>query len=168
MSLSLYVLRHGKADWGAEFSGDHERPLNELGRAAAALVGRFLRRIDEVPGLVLVSSALRARTTVEEASRAGEWSSEVVVEKALYGASPRLVIDVVRGHRATEQRVMTAGHEPWCSELITEFTLGRPPHFPPAGLARVDFELTGWDQLVPGRGALRWFVTPDVLQALDE
>lgn len=47
-------------------AGDHARPLAEVGRKAAALVGAELKKLGEKPELVLVSSALRTRQTFEE------------------------------------------------------------------------------------------------------
>ena len=69
MTLTLYVLRHGKSDWQAAYGADHDRPLKKRGREAAQLVGRLLSSADEAPDHILSSSALRARTADGETIR---------------------------------------------------------------------------------------------------
>jgi broad specificity phosphatase PhoE len=70
---TLYFARHGQTDWNAErrLQGQHDIPLNSLGRAQAAqcgviLRGMFARDGVNAAGLDYVSSPLgRARDTME-------------------------------------------------------------------------------------------------------
>jgi probable phosphoglycerate mutase len=69
----LYFARHGQTDWNAErrLQGQHDIPLNSLGRVQAAQCGTILRGLFEREGvrageLDYVSSPLgRARETME-------------------------------------------------------------------------------------------------------
>ncbi|HWL31831.1 MAG TPA: histidine phosphatase family protein [Xanthobacteraceae bacterium] len=69
----LYFVRHGETDWNRErrLQGQHDIPLNDLGRAQAARCGVVLRGLLErhrraADGLDFVSSPLgRARETME-------------------------------------------------------------------------------------------------------
>lgn len=69
----LYFARHGQTDWNAErrLQGQHDIPLNSLGRIQAAQSGRILRELFVREGLQVadfdyVSSPLgRARETME-------------------------------------------------------------------------------------------------------
>jgi broad specificity phosphatase PhoE len=69
----LYFARHGQTDWNAErrLQGQHDIPLNSLGRIQAAQSGRILRELFVREGLQAadfdyVSSPLgRARETME-------------------------------------------------------------------------------------------------------
>lgn len=69
----LYFARHGQTDWNAErrLQGQHDIPLNSLGRIQAAQSGRILRELFVREGLQpadfdYVSSPLgRARETME-------------------------------------------------------------------------------------------------------
>ena len=58
----LLIMRHAKSDWGSGLA-DHERPLNKRGTKAAAAMGKALAAMEEIPDLVISSTATRAATT---------------------------------------------------------------------------------------------------------
>ena len=159
----LYVLRHGKSDWSADFSSDHERPLAARGRKAAALIGHVVSSLGQVPDLVVTSTATRASDTAELAAAAGRWDCPIEREPALYGASTETVLDVIRRRGEDHDRVMLVGHQPTWSELIGRLTGGSAVHFPTAALARLDLALEDWEALHWNSGSLAWLVTPKLL-----
>ena len=64
----LILLRHGKAEADAPTGQDFDRALTGRGRRDAALVARELAEAGSAPDLVLVSPAVRAKETWEEAA----------------------------------------------------------------------------------------------------
>ncbi len=163
MTLSLYVLRHAKAERDG-FADDHERPLRKRGRKAARAIGRFLTRIGEVPELVLASSAVRARETAELALAAGHWETRLELQDGIYEASPATLSRIAAAVTGAE-RVLVVGHQPALSLWIRALTGGREPAFPTGALARLDFELARWSALRAGAGTLHWLVTPALIAA---
>lgn len=163
MTRSLYLLRHGKSDWGAEHAGDHERPLKKRGRRAAQRVGELLAAAGEAPQLVLTSSAVRARTTIELAAEAGGWDAPVEVVADLYEAPVERLLAAARGARGGVERLLLCGHEPTLSETVAALCGGRPPVFPTAAVARIDLELDDWTALRAGAGRLAWLVPPRLI-----
>jgi phosphohistidine phosphatase len=163
MPLSLYVLRHAKAESAAPAGGgDHERPLRRRGQRAARAVGRFLARLGETPEAVLCSTAVRARETAEIARDAGGWSAPLVLRRAVYEATPAALLREIRACAAGTPRLLLVGHEPGLSNLIAELT-GTEPVFPTAALARIDFEVERWNQVQAEGGRLAWLVTPETI-----
>lgn len=162
MTLSLYVLRHAKAEELVAGQTDLGRALKKRGRRAAELVGRTLTRIGEVPELVLSSNAVRARETAEHAQAAGDWKAPLELLPAIYEAGPERLKTVLNGVAAPVVRLLLVGHQPGLGLLIGELT-GHEPDFPTGALARIDFELERWSELAAGEGRLAWLVTPDLL-----
>ena len=78
---SVVLFRHGKSDWDADYNVDHERPLAKRGIKAAKRMGKYLAELDEIPDIVITSTAVRAKTTVELAMKAGAWSSEFRLDR---------------------------------------------------------------------------------------
>ncbi len=162
---TLLLLRHGKSDWDADYGADHERPLAKRGVKAAKRIGRFLKEIDEVPDLVVSSTAVRAQTTAELASRAGEWKTELSATRDLYEASPAAIIDTLRQLPDRIGSVMLVGHEPTWSSSVSVLT-GANCRFPTAAACRIDFERDRWADVSFGGGQLIWLVVPNSLPDL--
>jgi phosphohistidine phosphatase len=162
---TLLLLRHAKSDWDAGAGEDFDRPLAKRGKKAAAEVGRFLRRAGAVPGEVLTSSAVRARTTVEVAAEAGGWDCPVRETRSLYEADPEDVVEEIRSLGSRAEVLLVAGHEPAWSSLLALLVGGGTFHLPTAALACVEFDADSWETLEPGRGRLAWLVNPKLLEA---
>ena len=160
MPKRLILFRHGKSDWQAEFSNDHQRPLAKRGIKAAKVMGKHLAAAAQLPDSVLTSSALRARTTVELAAQAGNWSCPIRVTDALYEATPNQVLATIHQEPEQMQTLLLAGHEPTWSMLTSLLMGGGHLRFPTAAMARLDFEIDTWEQVTYGQGTLVWLLQP--------
>ena len=158
MTLSLFILRHGKAGWDSGEGGDHERALTGPGPTAAGRIGRLMTAAGCPPDLVLSSTAVRARTTAEIAFAAGAWTCPLELSRELYEATPTSLLDRLLSIDAAIGRVLVVGHQPTLSELVGVLSGSAPPGFPSATLARIDFELEAWNQVAPGPGRLMWLI----------
>src|SRR5690554_8153731 len=115
---TLLVMRHARA---APHQSDHDRPLDDEGVVAARRIGRLLADLDLVPRQVISSSALRARSTAEQAVDAGGWDARLVVEPGLYQTS---VEDVITKLSLAPEggRLMIVGPAPTCVSLVAHLT----------------------------------------------
>ena len=156
----LTLFRHGKSDWDADYSTDHERPLSKRGRRAARRMGRLIAEVDRVPDRAVTSSALRARSTLELAIESGKWKCEVEVTDSLYGASPASLMDLIRAQSKETASLLICGHEPAWSDLASQLIGGGRIRLPTAAMAGIDFGQLQWSQVGPGEGQLRWLLIP--------
>lgn len=152
--FQLYVLRHGKSDWDADYKRDWERPLAARGRKAANRIGHFLAERGVEPAVVVTSPAVRAHTTLRRVADAAGWKTVERIDDRLYGASPGEVLDVVGEHRKRASSILVCGHEPWCSGVVGVLT-GDTPRFPTATVACLEV-----DRLEPGGARLVWLQRP--------
>jgi phosphohistidine phosphatase len=152
---TLHLLRHAKSDWADERLSDHERPLNKRGRKARETVAKHVAKwhVD----LVVCSTAQRARETAEPV--VGALGCDVRYDDALYGASARELLDVVRVLPADARVVMLIGHNPG-TEDFTELLCGDAPHYPTAALGTIALDVDEWADVDPGSGSLVGFMTP--------
>lgn len=163
---TLILLRHAKSDWNVEYGRDHDRPLNRRGHRSAEVIGRFLTAIEEVPEAIVTSTAVRARTTVEEAAVAGGWGCGIETSSELYEASSAGVLDRIRRCDDHFQRLLVAGHEPTWSTLGGELIGRASIRMVTAAMVRIDFGSTRWCDLEPGSGELIWMLPPRMLEKL--
>jgi phosphohistidine phosphatase len=160
---SILILRHGKSDWSADYSEDHERPVAKRGRRAAKQVGRFLTEIGQVPDLVLSSSASRAQQTAELAIGGGGWTCPITSTWELYAATVPATVKIIQSQDDAFETLMLVGHQPTWSELIAHLVGGGEFRFPTAALARIEFGVDSWSEIQANTGTLVWFMIPKLL-----
>jgi hypothetical protein len=81
---TLYLLGHAKSSWKDRGLDDLDRPLNKRGRETAKTMAAYLRRAKITPDLVLCSTAVRAKQTLEPIAKAIKLP-RVAFESLIYG-----------------------------------------------------------------------------------
>lgn len=160
----LLLLRHAKSSWDDPGLPDHERPLAPRGHRAAERMADHLRSNAPHADLVLCSSALRTRETLQRMTKAfGD--AEIVVEDELYGATDDALLERLRRVAEGSETVAMIGHNPGIHDLAFALA-GRGEDldrmrakFPTGALAVLEFD-GPWRRLEPGEARLASFVTP--------
>ncbi len=117
---SIILFRHGKSEWNTFYDSDHNRPLAPRGIKAAKKMGVFLANKKQVPDLIISSTAIRARTTVELAIEKGNWESAMILESAIYGGPPTVLLSIAQAQLDTIKSICFVGHEPNFSMFISQ------------------------------------------------
>lgn len=169
--LTLSLLRHAKASKGDDSNEDIARPLSERGRRAGPAVAAFMKRNKLRPDLVLCSSALRTRETVEHVWPEAGDRPRVKYEVGLYLASAPDLLDRVRKAPRTAPHLMVVGHNPGLQMLALEL-IGEGDSalinaisvkLPTAALVVLTFSAKAWKEVAPGTGRLVHFATSKLL-----
>ena len=161
---TILLLRHGKSDWEADFTADHERPLAKRGEKGARKMGRFLTTSRSVPDRAITSSATRTRQTLAIAAEAGGWTGPARVTDSLYEADAETVLREIQSEPDDADTVVVVGHEPWSSRLVALLTGGGRVEMKTASVARIDVEVEAWADVQPGRGTLAFLLPPSALR----
>lgn len=111
----LILLRHGEAERRAPSGRDFDRALTAAGRAAAVTVGRALAARGVTPDVVLVSTALRARQTWDDAASAWSTQARLMEEARLYNAPGGVIFDLAAAQGADS--VLVVAHNPGLQDL---------------------------------------------------
>jgi phosphohistidine phosphatase len=164
----LILLRHAKAAPETKSLPDHDRPLTDTGRAAAARMGQAMRRAGLAPEVVLVSTALRTQQTLEALQEANVWDEWPNIDSlpTLYMAPPAMILDALHGLPETVRSALVIGHNPGLHELALALAGKLRPDvakieegYPTCALS--EFMAAGpWRQLKPGGAALQRFLAP--------
>ena len=165
---TLYMLRHAKSSWADGSLPDHDRPLNERGRAAAPRVGAHMQASGYLPDLVLCSTATRTRQTLDAVLSELEVEPAIEFQEDLYLAGPSEMLDLVAAVPDTVESVLLVGHNPGTGILAGALSGEGPPatvhlmraKFPTAGLAIIELSVDRWRDIVSGCGSLKEFVRP--------
>jgi phosphohistidine phosphatase len=148
----IYLLRHAKSSWKDASLPDHDRQLAGRGRGAAKAIARYLRDEGIEPGLVLCSSARRARETLDRIEPA-LGAPTVVVDGDFYAAGAHTLLDRLRRVPDTVESVLLIGHNPGLQELALDLARPSPTvtelaaKYPTAALATLEFAGSAWQEL---------------------
>lgn len=153
----LILLRHAKSSWDDPSLNDFERPLNERGRRAAPLVGRFMRKQKVCPDLILCSPAERTRQTVALVAVAAGLDAPVRYDERIYEATAARLAEVVSQAEEGAGEVLLVGHNPGMEELL-ELLTGEARRMPTAALASIRLDIDRWAKLRERAGRLEWHV----------
>lgn len=169
--VTLSLFRHAKSSWNNPGLDDFDRPLAPRGVKAAPRMGRYMASEGLEPDIVLCSTAVRARQTLELA--AAEWNSspEIRFESGLYHALSADMLRYVHELDDALRHAMLVGHNPGMHSLALDLCgagseaelEGVRFKFPTAALAVIDFDRP-WAALTAGEGRLRSFVVPRELK----
>jgi phosphohistidine phosphatase len=162
---TIVLLRHGKSDWASDTGDDRDRPLAKRGQKAARAMGELLGRTGLAPDAAITSPAVRARTSLELAMKAGGWVCPVQVSEALYGEGPHRVLEEVARQSEDVTRVLLVGHEPVWSEVAGVLVGGGRHRVPTGALVAIELEVDTWADVAPGLGQLTILLPPRLLDA---
>ena len=126
---TLILLRHAKSVDPDPYPTDLERPLSPRGRRDAAAAGEWLREQGFLPDLVLCSTAVRTRETLEGLRLT---AAAVVFEHRLYLGPAHDTLDLLRTSAPDVSTLLVIGHNPTLSMLSD---LLAPDALPDEGLA---------------------------------
>ncbi len=163
---ALHLLRHAKSSWADEDLDDHDRPLSKRGRRDAEAVARHLIKRGGMPDLVLASTAVRARATLEALLDRLK-PRRVLLDRDLYLTPGAKLLEHLRETREDVGTALLIGHNPGLHELALlladpDSPVELPPlsgKFPTGALASYRFG-SEWRRLKPHAATLIAYVTP--------
>jgi phosphohistidine phosphatase len=150
LTMQLYFLRHGEADWPDWSKPDDERPLTDFGKKEVRQVAKFLDRLKVKPDLIVTSPLPRASQTAEVAAE--QLKTKLRRDEALepgFGISELRTL--LKGHGS--KVLMLVGHEPDFTSLISALT-GASLKLSKAGVALIDIDPE------TEKGRLLWLFPP--------
>ena len=160
---SILLFRHGKSDWNANYEKDHERPLSKRGVQAAKIMGIYLSEIQQIPDLIISSTALRAKTTAQMAKKTGQWNSKLILDNNIYHCSVDELLVILSQQDPKMHFICIVGHQPIFSHFLSEITDSSWVKLPTASMARIDLPFKNWEELKFGKGVLSWMKRPKEL-----
>lgn len=164
----LILTRHAKSSWDDPAMSDHDRPLNDRGKAAASDLGQWLASRGHVPQEVLCSDALRTRKTFSGIAPALPATPVLELKPALYHAGPDVMMAVLKHAKA--ETVMMIGHNPGIAEFAHRLVAKTPitgefTRYPTGATLVVDFAIDDWADVRFGQGVTVDFVVPREIAA---
>ena len=143
---NLLLMRHGKSSWKDDSLADHERPLKKRGRKDSKRIAQEIENNDLYPHIILSSSAIRAKETVEIIVDALEYDNRIIFFDELYMAEPEDFIQVLSVLSDEYNTVLVVGHNPGM-EAFLQIIEGDIECLPTAALGHLVLVLDSWQDI---------------------
>lgn len=151
--MHIFILRHADAE--SLKTTDAMRGLTDKGKAQAAKVGEYCKRVCISPDVILSSPYKRAMETASLV--AGVLNDDVIQESFLTsGMDPQTAFLELKTYEGKMDSVMLVGHQPDLSLLIA-FLLGisQPDAIAVSKACLIGIEISDWK---PGNGTLELMI----------
>lgn len=166
----ILLMRHAKSSWEDSGLKDFDRPLANRGLHDAPMMGEFIRKAGVKPGMVISSTAERARQTTElsaDTARLGE--GKITWNEQLYYGGVNDYIKAIQGASDDSERIMLVGHNP-LMETTAGILAGAETkvavRMPTAALVCLQSFAESWNFITPGSCQIKWMMIPKVLKGI--
>jgi phosphohistidine phosphatase len=161
----LTILRHAKSSWDDPDLADHERPLAPRGRKAGRRLAEWIDEHDLRPELVVCSSAVRARQTLELVLPAlGD--PDVTYEDGVYHGWTDDLLARVRALGNDTGSALVVGHNPALQNLCLLLAVPSPEReriaekLPTGALVSFEIDAASWADVGEGEARVVDLVLP--------
>ena len=156
----LYIIRHGKSDWGNPEVNDFNRPLNHRGLKDAPRVGKHLLTSYEKADTIISSPAKRAITTAKLiANEINYPDSSIIENENIYLASKETILQIINKIDDQFNCAYIFGHNPGFSNLASYLT-DDWIEMKTCCVAVLNFEVNSWKHISKGTAILEKYISP--------
>jgi phosphohistidine phosphatase len=143
---NLLLMRHAKSSWKDDSLEDHERPLKKRGRKDSIRMARVIADNNLTPDLILSSTAVRARETVEILAKELAYSGQILFSDELYMGEPQDFVSALGEISDDPNTVMIVAHNPGL-EAYLQIIDGEIESVPTACLGHLVLVLDAWQDI---------------------
>ena len=142
---SLLLVRHAKSSWPLPSINDFDRPLNERGKANAAMMAdRILQKKIRVEAFVS-SPAVRALSTCRYFAHAyHKKEKDIILVPELYHAAPEDFYTVIEELPELYSCIALFSHNPGITAFINALTSYKIDQMPTCGIFGVQMAISKW------------------------
>jgi phosphohistidine phosphatase len=156
----LYIIRHGKSDWGNPEVNDFNRALNHRGLKDAPRVGKFLLDHHEKADIILSSPAKRALTTAQLIANEINFPNSGIIEnEKIYLANKESILQIINTIDDQYNCAYIFGHNPGFSNLASYLT-DDWIEMKTCCVAILNSNVNSWSHLSKGNALLERYVSP--------
>ena len=157
----LYLIRHAKSSWKNPGMSDKERPINKRGLKDAPKMGKYLKKNEKKPDLILTSPARRALETAELIADKIDYNIESIIsDEEIYEATTIDLLEIVRNLDDSFKSVFLFGHNPAITFLSNYLTDAVIDNVPTCGVVSISFDIKSWSKIEERNGYLNYFDFP--------
>ena len=158
---TLYLVRHAKSSWKYKELKDIDRPLKKRGKKNADFIAKLLKKNNNIPELLISSSAKRAFDTAEIFAKIFKLKQDKIIKnEKLYMADYDDFVAAINEIHEEINNAMLFGHNPGLTYFACAITEDDIDNIPTCGIVRIDFDVNSWNELSSRKGKFVFFEFP--------
>lgn len=160
MGRTLFLVRHAQSADKQSGQADHARELTATGRQQATDLGLFFQERKYFFDLVISSTAIRTKQTLEHIFDVAKNShnNHIIFEDEYYQGTSRYYYNSLLTLDDQFHSVLILGHNPSMTDLLSRLLQQHTAEsFSPASFAEIHFEVNAWQNLSEYSGKLITF-----------
>lgn len=162
---TVHLIRHAKSSWNHPGLSDVERPLNNRGREACAIMAPQILDAGCNFDNIHCSIATRAQNTIEGLAaalpdRSITWSSE----SKLYTFSSQDLFDYCLDLDNGLTSIVLVGHNPAMTGFANGMGDQSIDNLPTCGYVQIELPAESWKEITPETGTTKAILTPKMFR----
>jgi len=145
----IIIVRHAKSSWEEQVD-DHSRDLTARGLRDVELVSLEFKKLQEIPDLVISSTAKRAKMTAD-IFKQNLNLSPICLNKDLYDFSGDSLVDTIKQVNMNIDKLMVFGHNHALTNFVNSYGDIYIDNVPTSGLVIIDFQIESWEYIKIGQ-----------------
>lgn len=160
MSKQLYLIRHADAEHNTSID-DFDRKLSAKGRFEAQQLVPLLKEKKFAPELILCSPSSRTLQTCKIITEGLSIPfNKIQPENTIYEAHYKTLLSVINHIDPAYSKIALVGHNPGISMIIEYLVNGFFGFVPTAGVVKISFSESNWEQITENSGEIDWQLFP--------
>jgi len=161
MVKKLILVRHAQATSPNNSIKDIERELTAQGYRDAPRIGRALYEEQQLPDIILSSTARRAQNTAELIAEQLKFERHrIILNDNLYNASVRTLLTEINSVSPETNCLMLIGHNPAISYLAEYLSGQEIGTMEAGGVVLLSLDISTWQEASQGNAVFLKYQTP--------
>ena len=149
----IIIVRHSKSSWKDLSLSDFHRPLNNRGKTDGPLMSKYLSNAMDNIDFLHSSSSLRTFETSNFFQLNIEFKN-INYDDNLYHSSANSILSFIKNYPNQYNSAMIIAHNPGLTNFINLITNITLDNLPTTGIAVIDFDCNGWNNISIENGNL--------------
>ncbi len=141
----LYLVRHAETEFGDAITRDHDRKLTNNGLKQASDLSDFIKSNQYIPDLILHSSAIRIKQTLNGIiDPLDNHKIDIIEDEKLYLPGTGYLLQTIEMIDSKYETAMIISHNPALGDILNTISKGRVYDYKQGSISIIRIDCDNW------------------------
>lgn len=157
---TLIIIRHAKSDWSNLYQPDFDRELNERGLRDAPMMGKRLKSVVTLDGIISSTAKRAAQTTLLIADAVSFDVKNIIWKGELYHAAPDIITEKIIEAENSLNHIAVVCHNPGITQFVNSLCGTITDNVPTCGIVAFEIHCDKWEDFPLAKKRFLFFDYP--------